>query len=963
MYNEYELQLSPFGRKVLISLLKIKEERRNNFLKPIYPPPVPRYQNRQILRFNNFSPPKSQPLSSDKVEEITSIEQNINNVGDERFETDIIQHASTSFDLLISEQFKSTITTDELVHLTEQIPSPNKVTDDTIDVELVFDQMFDIDDIFKCVDDHNNDGNKLHADVPHNAVSKTDTNEISETTEIIPKDTIKRKNVRNSEGSGKKRNKINDNETGKKSYRKKKYTTTVRNWLKEVQPLHNENEGGEGGGEEKHEQGKKKREMVQSRLQNKGGVMRYGRGKEKDEHTHEQQVTEDQLKKATKKVVSEKKSKKKFVAPLKSQVPVKDITYPIQIYEDAGCKEFENADLVNKEVFMTLIFSNGSCQLNSSHTVTGSVEGLILCIDETFYYFKGPNSVTDALGRTLSSNQLICYDAKTIIKYLVSLGRDVQLYQFLDVKIAGHLVSLSQCPETFSELCERVSSRPDYTLASECILQRTAWHVTMMKEVWATLNTTMVQDGLYELFVGTEMKVLQILADMEQRGVCVDVERLEAMGEVLKTRMKEVEEECYRAAGRNFQINSATQLRQILYGDLELDQKCNITVRKTSAKGDKSTSEDVLRSLMSVHPLPGLILEYRHLHKAHSTFITGIAHHVVDGVVKPTWDQTAAVTGRISSSNPNLQAIPKTFNLVLFPQDDADPVSLSFRSVYRGRAGWRLVVADFKQVECRVLAHAAQDEQLEQALTSDDLFIDLAARWLEKPVEEVSGKDRERTKRLVYAGLYGAGAKTMADILQLPHGQLEDLIRSFDRTFPSLKRFCKGVWSECSRDGRVSTVGGRTRTFPNISSEDGSLRAQAQRQAVNFIIQGSAAELCKRSMCECVCVVRRARVEAHLLLAVHDELVWQVAEEHVPRAAGQILIYCEPRSIYTLHVTHFVDITKLREEIIKSCMEGCGRQLGLRVPLPVALYTGSSWGELEEYTHAGDREEMGQGHG
>ncbi|OWR52383.1 DNA polymerase nu like protein [Danaus plexippus plexippus] len=286
-------------------------------------------------------------------------------------------------------------------------------------------------------------------------------------------------------------------------------------------------------------------------------------------------------------------------------------------------------------------------------------------------------------------------------------------------------------------------------------------------------------------------------------------------------------------------------------------------------------------------------------------------------------DQTAAVTGRISSSNPNLQAIPKTFNLVLFPRDGADPVPLRFRSVYQGRAGWRLVAADFKQVECRVLAHAARDEHLEQALRSDDLFTDLAARWLEKPGREVSGRDRERTKRLVYAGLYGAGARTLADILQLPQGQLEEVIHSFDRTFPSLKRFCEGVWSECSRDGgRVSTVGRRTRTFPNISSDDAAMRAQARRQAVNFIIQGSAAELCKRAMCECVAGLRRAGVAGRLLLAVHDELVWEVAADEVPRAA----------------------------DIIKWSMESCGRQLGLQVPLPVALYTGHSWGDLEEYT-------------
>ncbi|XP_028162020.1 DNA polymerase nu-like isoform X3 [Ostrinia furnacalis] len=218
---------------------------------------------------------------------------------------------------------------------------------------------------------------------------------------------------------------------------------------------------------------------------------------------------------------------------------------------------------------------------------------------------------------------------------------------------------------------------------------------------------------------------------MERRGVSVDMEQLKSMERVLETKMKAAEQECHKAAGKQFQVNSPLQVRALLYDELKLDEKCNVKISATLSKGAKSTSEATLRSLMSVHPLPKWILEYRRLHKAHATFLTGIAQHVKDGVVKPTWVQTAAATGRIASNNPNLQAIPKApFNVIMFPEsEDVDNPLLNFRSVYTARAGHALLAADFRHVECRVFAHAAADSALLAALASDqDLFKVLAAK-------------------------------------------------------------------------------------------------------------------------------------------------------------------------------------------------------------------------------------------
>ncbi|XP_028162019.1 DNA polymerase nu-like isoform X2 [Ostrinia furnacalis] len=365
---------------------------------------------------------------------------------------------------------------------------------------------------------------------------------------------------------------------------------------------------------------------------------------------------------------------------------------------------------------------------------------------------------------------------------------------------------------------------------------------------------------------------------MERRGVSVDMEQLKSMERVLETKMKAAEQECHKAAGKQFQ----------------------------------------LRSLMSVHPLPKWILEYRRLHKAHATFLTGIAQHVKDGVVKPTWVQTAAATGRIASNNPNLQAIPKApFNVIMFPEsEDVDNPLLNFRSVYTARAGHALLAADFRHVECRVFAHAAADSALLAALASDqDLFKVLAAKWLNKPEAAVSSADRERTKRIVYASLYGAGARKLMEILDVSYDQSLAITASFNRTFPSLRSFGQRVVAQARNEGgRLRSLGGRARHLSGLASADPAARAHAERQAVNFIVQGSAADLCKMAM---VATSARLGGAAHLLLQIHDELVWEVHEDDLERAAA----------------------------IVKEVMEGCGRACGLP-SLPVNVAAGRSWGTL-----------------
>ncbi|KAJ2945815.1 hypothetical protein O0L34_g4719 [Tuta absoluta] len=674
----------------------------------------------------------------------------------------------------------------------------------------------------------------------------------------------------------------------------------------------------------------KPKKTVQAQLANKGGIMKF----RKPNKNITENVIDDTSTKVTdnneeQQSLKEKKPKSKFVAPIKSQIPIKDVTYEINEVNETNAWKYKLDSIRDKEIVAVLLFSNGFCQLNNQHTDDVCVpEGVLLHFDDHYCYLKGDTN-RNLVSQILNKNATICYDGKALLIYLMSklqLDFDITyILKIIDIKIGGSLLEPDCPPETFAALQRLTGSEPQYTIATTCTKQKAAWYATLLATTATAVRNKLEQEDLWQVFVDIEMGILPIIADMEQRGVCVDMDKLKEMEKILVAKMKEVESECSAAAGRSFQINSTVQVRALLYDELKLDEKAGLKVRETLTTGAKSTSETMLKSLVSLHPLPRLILEYRHLHKAYATFLQGVAQYVRGGVVRPVWVQTAAATGRIASSNPNLQAIPKVpFSLRLFPDDSDDnhtKESLRFRSVYISRPNHVILAADWRHVECRVFARAAADTSLQQALEAPDLFRRLAADWLQKPEDEISSADRERTKRIVYASLYGAGPRKLMDILDVDYSQALSIAASFDRTFPSLRSFGRRVAAKClTSGGRVATLCGRARNLSHIASSDAAQRSHAERQALNFIVQGSAADVCKLAMSRAVQALQKQGLRARLLLQIHDELVWEVEHQDLAKAA----------------------------EVIRSAMEQCGSPAGLP-SLPVALSVGRNWGELEPY--------------
>ncbi|XP_026746857.1 DNA polymerase nu-like [Trichoplusia ni] len=739
-------------------------------------------------------------------------------------------------------------------------------------------------------------------------------------------------------------------EKPKNMLRKQCYTRTVKNWLDDVESLNSvaecvidaditNNSGEKVTGEtneqiknvylhdNKHENKKvdvtslvsqktqkTAKKVVQAQLANKDGVMKFSKPKiNKKNNLDVTEKKQDNVK---------GKTARKFVPPIKSQIPVKNVTYEVFTVNEMNIETYDASfNVKDNEVLAVLLYSNGYCQLNSHHTDGACIpDGLIICCDSMFYCFKGTGQkIKELITRVMENNKIVCFGARDILIYMACmLQMETHSIQIYDVKIGGSLLDPDNSPENFSEVEKLLSFTPQYTIGTECVLQKAAWYLTLLGECWQKLCGMLKEDALWNVFVDIEAKLLPIITDMELRGVMIDLNKLKSMEEVLENRMKLVEQQCYKAAGKVFQINSALQVRSIIYDELKLDTKCNVKIRETLVKGAKSTNESMLRSLISEHPLPKLILEYRHLHKAHATFLSGISQHIKDGVVKPTWVQNAAATGRIASNSPNLQAIPKApFSLVMFP-DAADGTGLEehlkFRSVYISREGHSFLAADFKHIECRVFAHAAADKELQHALaSSDDLFRVLSAKWLKKSESEVSAEERERTKRLVYASLYGAGAGKLREILGVSHDQAPDVAASFHRTFPSLKSFAWGVSARLRGGLAPRSLCGRTRRLP----------PPALRQAVNLVVQGSAADVCKTAMIATAARLRASAppLRAQLVLQIHDELVWEVRDQHLHRAAG----------------------------LIKQVMEDCGRRCGMGVSLPVSISVGKNWGDMLEY--------------
>ena len=383
---------------------------------------------------------------------------------------------------------------------------------------------------------------------------------------------------------------------------------------------------------------------------------------------------------------------------------------------------------------------------------------------------------------------------------------------------------------------------------------------------------------LWNLYTEVELPLVPVLRDMEAAGVRIDVAKIHNAEIVLTEELNQLEQRIYEVAGETFNINSPRQVGELLFDKLKLDTKA-----KKSKTGQYTTSEEVLMGIKDRHEIVGLILDYRELRKLISTYIATLPGYIspLDGKIHTTYNQTVTATGRLSSSNPNLQNLPIRSERGRFIREAVIPDE-----------GCKFLSADYSQIELRLLAHFSQDEHLLQAFRSgEDIHAATAARIFGLPIEQITKDQRRRAKTANFGIIYGISAFGLAQQLDCPRGEAKQLIDDYFAAFPKVISYIEQQKELARQRGYAQTLFGRKRYLPDITSHNATVRSFAERNAVNAPIQGTAADIIKMAM---VSIHRRLKelngqmvngkmVHASMIMQVHDELNFNVPEAEVAR--------------------------------------------------------------------------------
>ena len=414
------------------------------------------------------------------------------------------------------------------------------------------------------------------------------------------------------------------------------------------------------------------------------------------------------------------------------------------------------------------------------------------------------------------------------------------------------------------------------------------------------LKERLDKEGMMELFTTIEMPLVYTLYDMEVRGIGVNKEALKEYGDHLAVRIKELEQQIYSEVGEEFNINSPKQLGVILF------EKMQLPFGKKTKTG-YSTNADILDKLKDDYPVVAHILEYRQLTKLKSTYADGLAAYISeDGRIHGKFNQTITATGRISSTEPNLQNIPIRMEL-----------GRQIRKVFIPHEEFVFLDADYSQIELRVLAHMSGDERLIQAYQlEEDIHRITASQVFNTPLSEVTDQQRRNAKAVNFGIIYGIGGFSLGQDLGISKKEADQYIASYFATYPAVKGFLTDIVEFAKKEGYSKTLYGRKRPIPELSSSNFMQRSFGERVAMNSPIQGTAADIIKLAM---ICVnleLKQRGLRSRLLLQIHDELLVEA---------------------------HCTEIDEVKE-IMETKMQ---QVANLLVPLVVEVNQGNNWYEAK----------------
>jgi DNA polymerase-1 len=503
------------------------------------------------------------------------------------------------------------------------------------------------------------------------------------------------------------------------------------------------------------------------------------------------------------------------------------------------------------------------------------------------------------LKNILSNSQIrkIGHDLK---KIKVSLAKEDTALEglYFDTMVAGYLINPSKSGYNLSDLVW------DYlgVLVKSGPLNN-AHAVSIIKQLRPKLEIELREKSLFNLFTDIEMPLVEVLAQMELTGIKLDLEILNKLSEDLEKRLIKLTEDIYSVSGSEFNINSPKQLRGILFERLKLP------VIKRSKTGP-STDEEVLRKLADKHKLPHFLLEYRQLTKLKSTYIDALPNLVgpETGRIHTSFNQTATETGRLSSSEPNLQNLPIKTDLGKNIR----------RAVIAFSKDSYLLSCDYSQVELRILAHLSKDKNLVSAFKNGkDIHRITASLIYGLEEKEITEPMRDTAKRVNFGIIYGLTSFGLSRDLGISVDEAQGFIEAYFSRYPKVRDYVQEQINHAKKEGFVSTILGRRRYIPEINNKNQGIRQLAQRQAINTPIQGSASDLIKSAMVGIYEQIKINALKARMIIQIHDELVFDVPKEEM-------------------------------EEFIKLARDKMENVLKLDVPIKVDIKKGNNWLEMEE---------------
>ena len=566
--------------------------------------------------------------------------------------------------------------------------------------------------------------------------------------------------------------------------------------------------------------------------------------------------------------------------------------------------------------FITKEFVSIDTETTSTDAISAELVGLSFSVEEKkAFYVAVPANYEEALkivqifkplyesDKIMKIGQNIKYDYEVLTKYGVTLQG-----KMFDTMIAHYLIQ----PELHHNMDYMAETLLGYqTIHIEELLGPKGKKQKNMRDLSPTdiyeyaaedaditlrlknvLEPRLKELGVEELFWNIEMPLVRVLADMELNGVCLDTEALQDTSKIFTERMKQYEQEIYKEAGEEFNISSPKQVGDILFGKLQIMDK-----PKKTKTGQYVTSEEVLQSLENKNPIVRNILNYRGMKKLLSTYIDALPKLINPrtGHIHTSFNQALTATGRLSSSDPNLQNIPVR-------TDDGKEI----RKCFIPEEGCLFFSADYSQIELRIMAHLSEDENMMEAFREGhDIHRATAAKIWHVDIDKVTDAQRKKAKQANFGIIYGITTYGLAQRMDIPNGEAKELIKGYFRTFPKVQAYMEHAKEEARAKGYAETLFHRRRYLADINSRNATVRGFAERNAINAPIQGTEADIIKVAMVRIWERFKKEGIRSKMILQVHDELNFSVFPEE--REQVERIVIEEMQNAYPLNVPLIAD--------------------------------------------------------